>query len=313
MAYTSKVLLASSLIMKEFSRRFWTGIVFLAVLLVAGLVSIYVLYHPRTATKQDALADNHISYFCAEGTFSATFATSSLALTLSDGRALTLAQARSGSGMRYESVTGDVTFVGKGSDAFLEEKGAITYSNCVAGVITTSAHGQTFTDFSKTFSFEYAAPLRITGGDIGYSTDWMVNATTSGLVLATVNLSKSFAPSTNFSEAKLTVGTSADEHAVATCLTYAPSGAPAAPATTTINGATYTVLHESDAGAGNFYETTSYRTVRDNQCYVVEYTIHSTNIGNYSPDQGIVAYDKARITGLLEGVVRSFIFLNTHA
>jgi hypothetical protein len=237
-----------------------------------------------------------------------------VALALSDGRNLDLPQVPSGSGIRYEGKSAqgsDITFVSKGSDAFLEESGSITYSDCVAGTSAPVEGGSTFTDASKTFSFNYSAPLTVSGGGVGYTQDWMVNATTSGLVLAVVNLPQSFEPSTNFGSAKLTVGTSADPSAVATCLTYDPTGGPATAITTsTINGTTYHVFRASDAGAGNLYETTSYRTVRDGQCYVVEYTIHTSNIGNYSPDQGITAYDKSKVVAILSSVIQSFKFLN---
>ncbi len=77
-----------------------------------------------------------------------------------------------------------------------------------------------------------------------------------------------------------------------------------------IHGITYTKVTYSDAGAGNFYDTTSYRVVRHSQCYAIEYTIHSSNIGNYSPNQGISAFDEWKVQSILEGMVQSFIFLN---
>ena len=291
--------------MKKYSHTLWQGIAVLAVLLVIGLVSIYMIYRNPAITIPPSTATSMVSYSCAQGTIAAAFATSSVALALSDGRDLALPQVQSGSGIRYEKKATDgtdVTFVSKGSDAFLEENGSITYSDCLAGATTSTSGGTTFTDSSSTFSFKYAPPLTVSGGGIGYTTDWMVNATTSGLVLATVSLPQSFEASTNFQGAKLIVGTSADPNAVATCLTSGTS--------ITINGTVYKTSEMSDAGAGNFYDTTSYRTVRDSQCYVIQYTIHTTNIGNYSPDQGITAYDKTKITNELEGVVRSFKFLH---
>ena len=78
--------------------------------------------------------------------------------------------------------------------------------------------------------------------------------------------------------------------------------------TKTVNGTTYTVLCSSDAAAGNRYETTSYRVVRNSQCYVIEYTVHSTAIGNYDPSQGITEFDQAKVTGIMEGIVSSFRF-----
>jgi hypothetical protein len=76
-----------------------------------------------------------------------------------------------------------------------------------------------------------------------------------------------------------------------------------------LRGIPFTKFTFSDAGAGNLYETTSYRTKRGDECYVVEYTIHSSNIGMYSPDQGIKEFDKDKITKMLDRMVRSFQFL----
>ena len=73
-------------------------------------------------------------FACSGGkSIDATFrngAQSSVALVLSDGRSLTLPQARSGSGARYANRDESVVFWNKGNTAFLEEKGATTYEGC---------------------------------------------------------------------------------------------------------------------------------------------------------------------------------------
>jgi hypothetical protein len=78
----------------------------------------------------------------------------------------------------------------------------------------------------------------------------------------------------------------------------------------TINGVTYERVVTSDAGAGNLYLTTSYRTVRNNQCYAIEYTIHSSQLGNYPPSMGITAFDQNKVTAVFEGMVQSFKFIS---
>jgi hypothetical protein len=104
------------------------------------------------------------------------FTDSQATLVLSDGRMLVLPQVVSGSGTRYEK--GAIAFVGKGSNAFLTENGATTYENCIAGATSggmtgdTGAGTKTFTDSSKTFSFAYPSMFSVTGGGVGYSTDW---------------------------------------------------------------------------------------------------------------------------------------------
>jgi membrane-bound inhibitor of C-type lysozyme len=283
----------------------------LSILALAIIIfGVYAYTHLRAPDAPAVTAST--SYLCRDGkTIDASFTDGSATLTLSDTRALVLPQAISGSGVRYEK--DGAVFVGKGDNAFLEENGTQTYVDCIATGSPSGATAQsgykTFADKSGTFSFTYPSTVSVTAGDIGYTQAWMVNATSSGLTLTKATLGKSFQPNTNFSEATLTVGTSADPSAVATCLTYNPSGGPStAPSKVTINGTSYTVFHESDAGAGNRYDTTSYRTLRSDQCYVVEYTIHSTAIGNYSPDQGIKEFDMNAVANIMDDVVQSFRF-----
>ena len=145
-------------------------------------------------------------------------------------------------------------------------------------------------------------------GIIAYSQDWNVQTTNLGLLLAVVKIPKSFLPQTNFSEAKFTVGTSADPVAIKNCF-KSDGGSIGTTSEVTVNNQKFTRITLADAGAGNFYETTSYRTIYNNQCYAIEYTIHSTNIGNYSPDQGIKEFDKQKVEPLLENIVSSFKFL----
>ncbi len=248
---------------------------------------------------------------CRDGkTIDASYRANSVTLTLSDTRALVLPQTPSGSGIRYEK--GDVVFVSKGDNAFLTEKEATTFADCVANgsPATTQAGGlKKFSDSGGTFTFAYPDTVTVSGGGVGYTTSWMVNATSSGMLLAKAVLSNGFAPKTNFSEATFTIGTSADPSAVQTCTTFNPGGGPAtAPTKKTINGTVFTVLHSADAAAGNRYDTTSYRVVRNSQCYVMEYTIHSTAIGNYDPSQGIKEYDRTSVEGVMDQIVNSFTF-----
>ncbi len=294
--------------------------IIIVLLIIAG--ALYFMMVPKasaptTTATSTTSTQNVVSYSCDTGTIQATFeipaqttATGSVALVLSDGRKFNLPQVMSGSGIRYEireNTPQDVTFSSEGDNAFLTENGKTTYNNCVAGSSTTDASGnQTFTDQGKTFTFTYPSVFKITGGGVGYSTDWMVNATTSGLLLVKATLPSSFEPKTNFADATLTVGTSADPTAISECLTFAAGGNGVKKSSVTINGVTYTKFVTSDAGAGNFYQTTSYRAVRNSQCYAVEYTIHSANIGNYSPDQGIKAFDQAKVQSALESIVQSF-------
>ena len=126
----------------------------------------------------------------------------------------------------------------------------------------------------------------------------------------TLTIPRAFEPQTNFADAKLTVGTSANPAAVAQCLIAEPSGAPNQLPTSTaaINGTVFTVFHFSGAGAGNLYETTSYRALHGGQCWAVEYTIHSSQIGNYPPEYGLRPFDETKVRDVLDRIVGTFKF-----
>ena len=255
-----------------------------------------LLYRPHTQVQYSCDASHKIT---------ASYYDDHVELALSDGRSLSLPQTVSGSGIRYEK--DGIVFASKGADAFMTEKDVVTYANCISGEGTPTAGMQTFTDQGKTFSFSHPEAFAVTGNGAGYSQDWSANSTTLGLVLAKLEIPKENQPKTNFGNATFVIGTSVDAGAIKNC-EVGTNGETAAVAKVTINGTAFTKITGNDAGAGNFYETTKYRTVRNNQCYSVEYTIHSTNIYNYSPDQGISEFDKAGITKILDGIVNSFKF-----
>ena len=62
----------------------------------------------------------------------ALFADDSVALKLSDGRALTLPHAVSADGARYTNTDESFVFWNKGNGAFILENGTTTYRDCVA-------------------------------------------------------------------------------------------------------------------------------------------------------------------------------------
>ncbi len=138
--------------------------------------------------------------------------------------------------------------------------------------------------------------------------DWSMNAFgTVGLKAFELDIPKMFEPQTNFADAKLTVGRSGDAMAVKECLSPGTEGSTSF-AATTINGIDFLKATSSDAGAGNYYETTSYRTLHAGQCYAIEYTIHSSQIGNYPPEYQLKPFDKTKLTDVLDRIVGTFKF-----
>lgn len=291
--------------------------VFYIVILVLVLIVAYSIVHktPTTPTPVIPPAPVVIStenYSCDNNTtIKASFTSNSATVDLSDGRHFVLPQIISADGAQYQQ--GAILLVTKGDQAFLQENGTPTYSDCLAGATSTTPTTPTgmksFTDLGKTFTFMYPQEFTLAGGGIGYTENWKMNIDgTLGLILATVNVPQSYEPKTNFGDAKFIVGTSSDPKAVKSCL-ITPAGNGTTKSTATINGVKYTKFISTDAGAGQRYQTTSYRTVRNSQCYVIEYTIHYSAIENYDPSLGIKAFDQKKIGEALDGIVQSFNFL----
>jgi hypothetical protein len=172
------------------------------------------------------------------------------------------------------------------------------------------AEWQTDTNSAGGFTVAYPIDFNTTDNSSPKpATGWRINSTVSGRNYFTLVVPKAFEPQTNFSDATLTVGSSANNIAIKQCLDADPSGGPAvATSSAVINGISFTVFHTSDAGAGNFYETTSYRTLHAGQCYAVEYTIHSNQVANYPSSYNLREFNEAKATSLLDGIVDTFKF-----
>ena len=247
-----------------------------------------------------------VSYYCDEGALQVGYGSSSVEVLFPNGSWEALPQVIAASGIRYEASS--TVFWSKGENAFVTVDGTSTFNNCVAGAITTSGAMATYTDATKLFSFTYPSQFTLSGSTVGYSQNWMQGATTSGMLLVKVVVPASYQPHTNFAQSQFTVGVSADPSAVAGCLTqenvYAASSTGVS-----INDTPYTKLAYSGAAAGNRYDTTSYRTLRDGQCYAIEYTIHSLNIGNFPSGSGIEPFDQTAVQTMFDTMARSFRFL----
>jgi membrane-bound inhibitor of C-type lysozyme len=279
----------------------WSTIIILIIISVGAYLFIN--------SQKKSSAGDIVNFYCQEGNLKAQFGKNYVVITFADGKNILLPQATSGSGIRYEM--GSTTFIGEGDNASLTEGNKTTYTNCIAGNISTNNNTNTFTDNGKTFSFAYPNQYILHGGDFGYSQDWSyaTNNSDMGLLLARVDIPRTFfTGKTNFGEAKFTVGTSADPDAVKSCLKY-QYGETGTTTTVTINGRQFAKIQFTDVGAGNYYDVTSYRTVYNEQCYAVEYIVHSSNIYNYDPSQGVKEFDKAKITSVLEGIARGFKFI----
>ncbi len=279
---------------------------------LVGIAAVRVLTGCGTGSataRAAAAALDSAGYHCAEGTVGAVFAGDSLTLTLPTGRTATLRRAVSASGIRYESAPAGLRLIGKGDDADVYEQDKPIYSHCIAGVVTrdTAAHTKTFVDGSRTFRITYPDSLDITAGEVGYSREWRANASALGMELAVVNVPRTFQPGTNFAGARFTIGVSSDSAAIANC-TRATNGE-RSDGQTAIGKVRYSLFTLNDAAAGNLYRTTSARRLAGARCVAAEYTVHSSNIGNYDPSQHIREFDADAVNRMLDGMLRSFTLL----
>lgn len=179
----------------------------------------------------------------------------------------------------------------------------------VSPVTTSTPEQPYFTDSSKTFRFVAPELFTVIEKDTDYTQPWRQGDTTPGTVLVVARSPRDLYPTTNFGDAVFTVGVSADSRAIASCLTQT-NGPFAQKSNVVLGGIPYAKITFLDAGAGNYYETTSYRTVHHGQCYAIEYTLHSMNIYNYPPDLGISEYNKQEVTAFMDDIVESFQFID---
>jgi hypothetical protein len=201
------------------------------------------------------------------------------------------------------------------SSASTSTSGASSASEGLIPYYTTPSEWQT--DSNNTAGgFSIAYPLDFDAQD-NYSptpsTDWRLDANGApGIAYFTLMVPRAFEPQTNFVDATLTVGASANSAAVAECLAPDPGDGPSAEEATssvTINGVSFIEFHTSGAGAGNTYDTTSYRTLHAGKCYAVEYTVHSGQILNYPAFYNLQPFDESKVDALMDNIVGTFTFM----
>lgn len=89
-------------------------------------VGVFEVVAPATTTGA-----HDVSYQCADDrALIAIYLPESVALSLSDGRSLTLTHTIAASGVRYANADESIVFWTKGETAFLTEGGATTYADC---------------------------------------------------------------------------------------------------------------------------------------------------------------------------------------
>ena len=108
---------------------------------------------------------------------------------------------------------------------------------------------------------------------------------------------------TNLVEAGVYVGVLDGAKTVNACLV--PHESEESKGTIKIGPIIFSVFTSGGAAAGNIYEQTTYRTVRNGNCYELVALLHSGNIGNY-PDGQVQQFDREKFQTILDKMLQTF-------
>jgi len=174
--------------------------------------------------------------------------------------------------------------------------------------------GEWQTDQSTAGGFSIAYPIDFMTQDNFASvptSDWSLRSNgEAGVQYFVLTIPKAFEPQTNFDDATLVVGSSRTPAAIRDCTNPGIIANPGdATSTRMVNGTAFSVYHFTGAGAGNYYETTSYHTLHAGQCYSIGYTIHSGQIANYPSSYNLHQFNDVEVSGVLERIINTFTFL----
>lgn len=273
----------------------------LPALLAIGSLVLSVASGAASAADMPAGPIADVTFQCNLGkTIHAAFYPDSVDLTLSDGRAMTLPQTMSGSGARYANSGETIVFWNKGNTAFITEGATDTYSGCIQiSDAVPDPSWLTFASSQSGFSLRYPPGYTVNGG---YVYEGLGPGHDITGVSFTIPASKT--TGTNLaSDTRVSVETLPG---VADCTAdlFLPAGGPA-PTTVTENGTEYSVATMSDAGAGNFYDTTVYALVGSSPCLAVRTFIHYNNAANFDPP--VTGFDRAALTAEFDAIRKTLV------
>ena len=166
---------------------------------------------------------------------------------------------------------------------------------------------QTYVNNQYNFSLSYpkSFTLNASATDSIFGWDYF-NGNSLAQQVAAVTIPRSIQPKTNFGEAVFSVNVGKQTMTADQCLVsdqLKPTGKQK-----TISGLNFVEATTTDAGAGNYYEVTNYRALYHDYCWSLDLMIHSSNIQNYDPSQGIKPYDHDLVFNQLEQMLETFNF-----
>jgi membrane-bound inhibitor of C-type lysozyme len=226
------------------------------------------------------------------------------ALTLSDGRNLTLAQTISADGVRYATADESFVFWDKGNGALvLENNKEKSYIGCIkvapqpAGLTLAQVYANSGDGFSVRLPSGYTSDASYRYQELGPGKDIAgVKFTIPARIATNTNL----AADTYVSVEEIPKSTNCSANL------FLEGGASAH---TVVEGdTTYSVASTTGAGAGNRYEETVFALPGTNPCMAVRYFIHYGVFENY-PVGAIQEFDDQALQGEFDAIRRTLVIV----
>jgi hypothetical protein len=156
--------------------------------------------------------------------------------------------------------------------------------------------------YSDQHGFSLRVPLKAST-ETGTQENGQLDMITTAAVVVTPDLADF--KSTNLVDASVSVGVSNDPTILAACSAGQATQGEKPAGTVALGGVKFTRFTFEDAGAGNRYESTSYRATSGGNCYELVEFLHWAAIENFSPG-AIKEFDRAKIEAVLQAITRSF-------
>lgn len=225
----------------------------------------------------------------------------SVALTLSDGRSMTLPQTVSADGGRYANKDESFVFWGKGNTALvLENNAEKSYIGCIATAPEADGLTEIYSNGSGGFSIRTPKGYTV---DSAYQYPDYIHSQKGSISGVKFAIPAAMASGTNLSnDSYISVESIPQKSECSADLFLAP-----AKTLLLTDGTTnYSVATSSDAAAGNRYDELVFALLGTNPCIAVRYFIHYGVIDNY-PKGSVKEFDRQALLRDFDQIRRSLV------
>jgi len=226
----------------------------------------------------------------------------SVSLALSDGRAMTLAQTISASGIRYANADESFVFWSKGNGALvLENNEEKSYIGCIEVVPDPGTLPQVYESGALGFSLRYP-----TGFVVDEAYRYQAFGPGKDIAGVKFTISPLIAQGTNLSDDSYVSVEQIPQ--VQDCTAELFLDQKVSVQTVTDGEMIYSVASSTGAAAGNRYEETIYALPGTNPCIAVRYFIHYGVFENYEPGM-VERFDQVALLAQFDAIRRTLVIV----